>query len=107
MSLKEKQKDVDDLVKNEWKSEYWEPLSTLARATEELGELAREINDRFGGRVKKSGEDTKDIGVEICDVLFAFICMANSLGIDLDESWEAMMSKYKARDKNRFERKEE
>lgn len=105
MSLKEFQKDVDTLVKEEWKSEYWEPLSTLARATEELGELAREVNDQYGGRVKKSGEETKNIGVEICDVLFAFICMANSLGLDLDEAWDTMMSKYRKRDKDRYKEK--
>ena len=106
MGLREIQDDVERLVNEEWGAGYWEPLSTLARATEELGELAREINDRFGGRVKKSGEDTQDIGIEICDILFALVCMANSQGISLDEAWKSMMSKYRKRDNKRFERKE-
>jgi NTP pyrophosphatase (non-canonical NTP hydrolase) len=107
MSLKENQEDVDTLVNDEWKAGYWEPLSMLARATEELGELATELNDRYGGRVKKSTDDTQDIGIEICDIFFALICLANSQKIDLDSAWKQMMNKYRIRDKDRYERKEE
>jgi len=106
MSLKDCQKDVDDWV-NQFKYPYWPPLSALARATEELGELATELNDRYGGRVKKSTDDTKDIGVEICDLLFALICIANPLKIDLDESWKRVMDKCWGRDNQRYERKED
>ena len=35
---------------------YWSPLSILARLMEETGELAREINHRFGPKKKKSSE---------------------------------------------------
>jgi len=70
MSLKQNQKDVNKWVQ-QYKIPYWPPLSILARITEEVGELAQELNDRYGGRVKKKGEDTKEIGDEICDVLFA------------------------------------
>lgn len=105
MGILQIQKDVEDLM-NEWKSSYWEPLSILARATEEMGELAQELNDRYGGRVKKSGEETMDIGLEICDVFFALVCLANSQHIDLDKAWKAMMDKYRKRDEKRYEREE-
>ena len=55
------QKEVDDWIK-QYPIGYFPPLSIMAQIAEETGELAREVNDRYGGRVKKSGEDTKDIG---------------------------------------------
>lgn len=106
MSLKDYQKQVDDWV-TQFKFPYWPPLSILARATEELGELATELNDRYGGRVKKPTDDTKDIGTEICDILFALVCLANSHNINLDESWKTVMDKCWGRDNQRFERKED
>ena len=47
MTLKAVQKQVDDWVM-QYKIEYFKPLETLARLTEESGELARELNHRFG-----------------------------------------------------------
>lgn len=105
MPFKEIQKDVDDWAQ-QFKDPYWPPLSMLARVSEEVGELSRELNDRYGGRVKKSGEDTEDIGDEINDIIFALICLANSHKIDLDESWQRIMDKCYKRDNQRFERKE-
>jgi len=105
MSMKEMQKDVDGWVQ-QYKNPYWPPLSILARVTEEVGELGRELNDRYGGRVKKQGEDNEDIGVEIMDIIFALICLANSHNIDLDEAWKRVMDKCYGRDKDRFEKKE-
>ena len=104
MPLKKIQKQVDYWVK-QYKNPYWSSLSILARITEEVGELAQELNDRYGGRVKKSGEDTKEIGDEICDVLFALVCLANSHKINLDEAWKRVMDKCYGRDKDRYEKK--
>ena len=104
MPLKKIQKQVDDWVK-QYKNPYWSSLSILAGITEELGELAQELNDRYGGRVKKSGEDTKEIGDEICDVLFALVCLANSHKINLDEVWKRAIDKRYGRDKDRYEKK--
>jgi len=106
MSLRDCQKDVDEWF-SQFKDPYWPPLSQLAKLLEEVGELAQELNDRYGGRVKKSGEDTMDLGLEISDVIFALVCISNSQGIDLDEAWENMMIKYKTRDKDRYEKVED
>jgi NTP pyrophosphatase (non-canonical NTP hydrolase) len=103
--MKDMQKDVDDWV-NQFKYPYWPPLSILARITEEVGELASELNDRYGGRVKKPTDDVKDIGDELSDIIFAIICLANSHNINLDESWRRIMDKCYQRDNDRFERKE-
>jgi len=104
MALEKIQKDVDDWT-SQFKVPYWPPLSILARITEEVGELATELNDRYGGRVKKPTDDTRDIGVEICDVLFALVCLANSHDIKLDEPWKTVMDKCYGRDKDRYEKK--
>lgn len=106
MSLKDVQNDVDSWVK-QFKVEYFKPLEVMAAITEEVGELAREVNNRYGPRTKKSPEDTADISKEVADIVFNLCCMANQHNIDLEEAWKNKMDKQYGRDKNRFERKEE
>jgi NTP pyrophosphatase (non-canonical NTP hydrolase) len=104
MNFKDLQKQVDDWVQ-QYKIGYYPPLAIIAQATEELGELAREINNRHGPRIKKSKEDCAEIGEEISDLIFAMICLANSNNIDLDESWKKKMEKCYGRDADRWEKK--
>jgi NTP pyrophosphatase (non-canonical NTP hydrolase) len=102
--MKDYQKQVDDWV-SQFKIGYFKPLEILARLTEEVGELAREINHRFGPKKKKSTEDTQELGDEMADIIFTIICLANSLDIDLDKHFERVMDKCYGRDKDRFEKK--
>lgn len=102
--FKKIQQEVDDWT-SQWQPQYWQPLEMLARVTEEVGELARELNHRFGAKRKKASEEEGDLGMEITDVIFALVCLANSQKIDLDESFNKMMGKYSTRDKDRFVRK--
>lgn len=104
MAFKEAQKEVNDWVKR-LKIGYFKPLEILARLAEEVGELARELNHRFGAKKKKVNEDSKEVGDEIADVIFTLICLANSLHIDLDKSFNKMMDKLNGRDKDRWEKK--
>src|SRR4030042_2284489 len=104
MSLTKLQKSVDKWV-NQYANGYWKPLEILARLTEEVGELARELNHRFGPKKKKSSEKKQEIGDEIADIFFTLICLANSLNINLDKSFEKMMKKLNTRDKKRYEKK--
>jgi len=105
MTIKQAQYDVHKWVQ-QFKVEYFKPLEMLAQLVEEVGELSRELNNRYGPRTKKSPEDTADIEQELCDILFAIICIANSQDIDLDEAWKKKMDKCYGRDKNRFELKD-
>ena len=98
------QRQVDDWVK-QFERPYWPPLSILARVTEEVGELATELNDRYGGRIKKPTDDTKNIEDEICDVVFTLVCLANSQKIDLDEAWHRTIEKCYGRDNQRYKRR--
>ena len=104
--IKEIQIEVDDYIQ-QFKSGYFSPLGQMARLTEELGELAREINHQYGEKKKKTTEQEKNITEELGDVFFVLICLANSLNIDLTESIDSSLEKFSIRDKNRFERKEE
>lgn len=104
MSLKDIQDDVDKWV-NQYKIGYWKPHEILARLTEETGELAREINHIYGPKKKKSTEETKDLSEEIADIIFTLSCLANSLNLNLDESFQRVMDKVHGRDSTRFEKK--
>jgi NTP pyrophosphatase (non-canonical NTP hydrolase) len=105
MTLKEYQKEVDKWA-SQFETPYWKPLAQLARLTEEVGELSREINHRYGDKPKKSTEENKEVADELADVIFTAICIANNLKIDLDEAFDKMMEKYKIRDKDRHQKKD-
>lgn len=103
-SLNQMQKEVDDYI-SQFKAGYFSPLTNLARLTEEVGELAREINHYYGEKQKKPTEEENSVKAELGDNLFVLLCIANSLGIDMTESFNDTMEKFNTRDKNRFERK--
>ena len=104
MSLREAQQTVDRWI-GQYKEGYFPPLTNLARLTEEVGELAREVNHRFGQKTKKKEEAEGDLGMEMADILFVIICMANREGIDLQKAFDRMMEKVETRDKDRWTRK--
>lgn len=106
MSLKDIQNDVDKWT-GQFTPQYWLPLEMMARLTEEVGEVARELNNMYGPKKKKPGEESKGLGQELSDVLFTVCCIANSHDIDLQGEWERMMKeKQYGRDNQRYERKE-
>jgi NTP pyrophosphatase (non-canonical NTP hydrolase) len=102
--MKDYQKKVDDWI-SQYSLGYFKPLEILARVTEEVGELAREINHRFGPKKKKLTEKENDLGDEIADVIYSLICLANSQNIDLDKHLKRVLRKYDTRDKERWEKK--
>jgi NTP pyrophosphatase (non-canonical NTP hydrolase) len=104
MSLTDAQRRVDAWV-SQFEEGYFHPLTNLARLTEEVGELAREINHRYGQKTKKAEEAEGDVGMEMADILFVVICMANREGIDLQAAFERMMAKVEQRDDARWTKK--
>jgi NTP pyrophosphatase (non-canonical NTP hydrolase) len=103
-SLKDAQTRVDAWI-GQIEQGYFHPLTNLARLSEEVGELAREVNHRFGEKTKKREEPEGDLAMEMADILFVLICMANREGIDLQEAFDRMMEKVTARDETRWTRK--
>lgn len=104
-NTKEIQKRVDAYI-SQFKEGYFSPLSLMARLTEEIGEMAREVNHNYGEKPKKLSETDKDIDEELGDVLFVLTCFANSLSIDLSEAFELSISKIETRDKDRWTHKD-
>ncbi|WP_139489140.1 nucleotide pyrophosphohydrolase [Brevibacillus dissolubilis] len=102
-SLQEIQQEVDQYI-SQFKEGYFSPLAMMARMTEEVGELAREINHHYGPKQKKADEAEKTIDDELGDVFFIVLCFANSLGIDLQEAFDRIMHKFNTRDKDRWTR---
>ncbi len=97
------QEEVNTYI-GQFKEGYFSPLAMLARMTEELGELAREVNHYYGEKPKKASEKENTIEEELGDMLFVLICFANSLNIDLEEAHNRVMEKFNTRDKNRWTR---
>lgn len=104
MSLTDAQARVDAWI-SQFEEGYFHPLTNMTRLSEEVGELAREINHRFGQKTKKRDEAEGDIGMEMADILFVLICMANREKIDLQQAFDRMMAKVENRDKDRWTRK--
>lgn len=100
-SMAEMQREVDRYI-SQFKEGYFSPLSMMARMSEEVGELAREVNHQFGEKPKKPEEAENSIEMELGDILFIAICFANSLGIDLAEAHDKVMHKFNTRDADRW-----
>ena len=105
-TMKDMQKEVDAYI-GQFKEGYFSPLAMMARLTEEMGELAREVNHYYGEKPKKTTEKENSIEEELGDVLFVMICMANSLNIDLETAHNIVMEKFNTRDKDRWTRIDE
>ena len=101
MPLDEIQRDADGWIQKHTPG-YFTPLMMIARLTEELGELSRAVSHHHGEKRPKPGEEKGDVTDEIGDVLFVLTCLANSLGISMDEAWAGLMKKLYERDKDRW-----
>ena len=104
MSFRDAQQAVDRWV-GQFEEGYFPPLVNVARLAEEVGELAREVNHQFGPKKKKADEAPGSMAMELADILFVVVCLANSHQIDLDDAFAQMMAKVTSRDAARWTRK--
>ena len=105
MEIAEAQARVDAWI-GQFEEGYWPPLANLARLTEEVGELARLLNHRFGPKQKKRSEAEQDLGEELADILFVLLVIANEQKIDLGGALEQVLEKYRVRDGQRWKPKQ-
>ncbi|WP_431308718.1 nucleotide pyrophosphohydrolase [Alicyclobacillus fastidiosus] len=103
VDLDQVQARVDAYI-GQFQEGYFEPMTLVVRLTEELGELAREINHHYGEKPKKKDEPEGDIALELGDLLFVITCLANRLNLNLASAFEAVMNKFETRDKDRWTR---
>lgn len=101
ITLRGMQTEVDQWVQGAGGG-YWRPLAILARMTEELGEIARLVNHLYGQKPKRADEAAQDLGIELCDLVYTLVCLANVADVDLEQSWREMMKKYRTRDRHRY-----
>ena len=101
LTFRQSQKLVDRWVREQG-TDYWHPLAQLARLTEELGETARLVNHLYGEKPKRPDESEQELGLELADLLYTIICLANSQDIDLQDSFERVLAKYRQRDATRY-----
>jgi NTP pyrophosphatase (non-canonical NTP hydrolase) len=101
MTLQEAQARVDAWI-SRFQEGYWPPLHNLARLVEEVGELARELNHRYGSKPKKAEEPQQDLALEMADVLFVLLVLANEQKVDLGQALERVLEKYRVRDGERW-----
>ncbi|PTQ51990.1 MAG: MazG nucleotide pyrophosphohydrolase [Brockia lithotrophica] len=104
-TLPEIQREVDELISG-YAAGYFTPLTMVARLAEEVGELAREVNHRFGEKPKKPTEPEGSLEEELGDVFFVLVSFANAQGIDLEAAYESVMAKYRTRDRDRWPRRD-
>ena len=94
-----------DAYISQFEEGYFPPLLLLARLTEELGEIARVLAHE-NGKTPKPGEDVGDLEMELADLLFVMVCLANRRGLNLERGFTRMMEKIETRDAERWTRKQ-
>ena len=103
MTFEQVSERVDRYI-SQFSEGFFPPLLMLARLTEEVGEVARVIAHQ-NGKTPKPGEEMGDLELELADLLFVMVCMANERGVNLERGFERMMHKVETRDKDRWTRK--
>ena len=94
------QEEVDQWIR-EHGVRYFNELTNMAQLTEEVGEVARIIARRYGEQSEKESDREKDLGIELADVLFVVLCLANQTGTDLQDAFDRRMSEKTKRDHDR------
>jgi NTP pyrophosphatase (non-canonical NTP hydrolase) len=99
--LSELQAEIQCWAERYWGGEYWPPHANLARLVEEVGEVARAVNQTYGPKRVKPDEAAASLAAEVADALFVLLCLANSTTVDLQAAFEATLEKYRVRDEER------
>ena len=99
MELNELANKVNSFIRTQ--GGYWEPAWMLAALTEELGELSRSLQIFHNIRKKSTSHESSETFISVeeeCgDILFALLCLTNSLDINLEKTLLNTLKKYKQR----------
>jgi NTP pyrophosphatase (non-canonical NTP hydrolase) len=104
MGLNELQSEVDKWI-NRYGVRYFHETTNALILMEEVGELSRYISRKFGEQSFKQHEEEQraleHIGDELADILFVTVCLANQMGVNLDDAMRKNLQKKTDRDANR------
>ena len=98
--LERSTEESDDWIK-QFEEGYWSPLAMFASVVEEIGELGREIND-IEGYKKRKVKSNSSLELELGDIVFSLVCLANYFEIDLEKAFTRTLNKYSKRDSTRW-----
>ena len=87
---------------SQFKEGYFPALTNLCRLVEEVGELSRELNHQFGGKLKRPEDIHDRTREELGDIFFTLVVLANQLEVDLGEALGEVLQKYQSRDATRW-----
>ncbi len=102
ISLCQAQDIIDQWIK-EVGVQYFSELTNLAQLIEEVGELARIMSRTYGDQSFKQSDRGSTIEIELGDVLFVLICIANQTGVDLTHALRKSLDKNTSRDRDRHQ----
>jgi NTP pyrophosphatase (non-canonical NTP hydrolase) len=95
------QQEVDEWIRTVG-VRYFSELTNTAVLMEEVGEVARLMARMYGDQsFKGEAAGKQELGMEMADVLFVLICLANQTGVDLEEAFARAMEKRTTRDRER------
>ena len=95
------QQEVDEWIRTVG-VRYFSELTNTAVLMEEVGEVAQLMARMYGAQsFKGEAAGKQELGMEMADVLFVLICLANQTGVDLDEAFASAMEKRTTRDRDR------
>lgn len=102
--MKATQNKIDQWIKT-YGVRYFDEKTNMLLLMEEMGELSRLMARKYGEQSFKNSESNAlvddMIEEELSDVLFVLICLANQMGIDLEEAMTINLSKKTTRDHQR------
>ena len=100
MTIQNAQEQVDLWIKTVG-VRYFDEMTNLGILMEEVGELSRLMERKYGEQSFKESDKHKEMADEMADVLWVLICMANQTGVNLTEALEKNFEKKNIRDANR------
>jgi NTP pyrophosphatase (non-canonical NTP hydrolase) len=100
LSLDEAQQTVDAWIQTTG-VRYFSELTNLAQLMEEVGELARLVSRIHGEQSFKPGESPERVPDEMADIMFVLICLANQMGVNLNDALLQNLDKKTRRDGDR------
>lgn len=100
MTIATAQQHVDNWIQTTG-VRYFSELTNMAILAEEVGEVGRIISRKYGEQSFKEGEQDKDLGDELADVLWVVLCLANQTGVDLTKALQKNFEKKALRDADR------
>ncbi len=105
LTLQEAQTKVDQWIQTIG-VRYFSELTNLAILMEEVGELSRLMARTYGEQSFKEKDKESSIPSEMGDILFVLICLANQMGISLEEALLSTLAKNTHRDLERHQKNE-